>query len=122
MSRRLIWGVDRWSLMTAQRKVEQGCGDAVGIVAEDVALVDEVAGDGFDAKGTDAGEVGLDGRLAFASVFFEQCRRDGRGVDEGVVEKPGVRQMRGFFPFAVLRVRMTSLVLMMDLVFEREMA
>ena len=67
-------------------EVEQGGGDAVGVVAQDVAFVDEVAGDGFDAEGADAVEVGLDGRLAFAGVLGEQRGRDGGGVDEGVVE------------------------------------
>ncbi len=42
-------------------KVQEGCGDFVVVVAEDVAFVDEVAGDGFDAEGADAVEVGFDG-------------------------------------------------------------
>ena len=52
--------------------MEEGFGDAVGVVAQDAALVDEVAGDGFDAEGADAVEVGLDGALAFAGILIEQ--------------------------------------------------
>jgi len=48
--------------------------------------VGEVAGDRFDAEGTNAVEVGLDGHLGFAGVLGERGREDGRGVDEGVVE------------------------------------
>ena len=47
--------------MVFKASLEQGFGDAVGVVAEDAAFVDEVAGDGFDAEGADAVEVGLDG-------------------------------------------------------------
>ena len=65
---------------------EQRLGDAVGVVAEEVAFEGEVAGDGFDAEGKDAVEVGLDGCLATAGVAFEEGGRDGGGVDEGVVE------------------------------------
>ena len=76
---------------------KEGLGDAVGVVAEEVALEGEVAGDGFDAEGTDAVEVGLDGGLASSGVEIEEGGRDGRGVDEGVIEDLRVRQMRGFF-------------------------
>src|ERR1035441_3169500 len=70
---------------------QQRFGDAVGVVTEDVAFVDEVAGNWFDAKGADAVQVGLDGALAFAGVLGQQRGRDGRGVDKGVVEDGGVR-------------------------------
>ena len=66
--------------------MEEGFGDFVVVVAEDVALMDEVAGDGFDAECADAVEVGFDGGLAFERVFFEQGGGDGGGVDDGVVE------------------------------------
>jgi len=56
----------------AEAKLQESFCDAVGVVAEDVAFVDEVAGDGFYAEGADAVEVGLDGELAFAGVLFEQ--------------------------------------------------
>ncbi len=59
-------------------------------VAEDFAFVDEVAGDGLDAEGADAVEVGFDGGLAFAGVLGEGGGADGRGVDEGVIEDLGV--------------------------------
>lgn len=36
-------------MCTGETKFEQGFGDAVGIVADDVAFVGEVAGDGLDA-------------------------------------------------------------------------
>ena len=51
---------------------QEAFGDAVVVVAEDVAFVDEVAGDGLDAEGADAVEVGFDGLLAFAGVLLEQ--------------------------------------------------
>ena len=66
--------------------MEDGRGDFVVVVAEDVALVDEVAGDGFYSEGADAVEVGFDGGLAFERILFEQGGGDGGGVDEGVVE------------------------------------
>ena len=68
---------------------EECLGYAVVVVAEDVALVDEVAGDGLDAKGADAVEVGLDGLLGLAGVLLAARGGDGRGVDEGVVEESG---------------------------------
>jgi len=46
---------------------------AVGVVAQQVAFMHEVAGDGLDAEGADAVEVGLDGELALAGVAFQQC-------------------------------------------------
>ena len=52
-------------------KLQEGFGYLVVVVAEDFALVDEVAGDGFDAEGADAVEVGFDGLLAFAGVLVE---------------------------------------------------
>ncbi len=64
-------------------------GQDVVAVAEDVAFVDEVAGDGLDAEGADALEVGEDGGLAFAGVAGEGVGADGGGVDEGVVEDLG---------------------------------
>ena len=70
-------------------EVEEGLGDAVGVVAEEVAFEGEVAGDGFYAEGADAVEVGLDGRLATAGVAFEEGGRDGGGVDEGVIADVG---------------------------------
>ena len=78
---------------------EEGLGDAVGVVAEEVAFEGEVAGDGFDAEGADAVEVGLDGGLASAGVAFEQRGRDGGGVDEGVVEERGAANRSA--PFAI---------------------
>jgi hypothetical protein len=69
---------------------EEGVGEAVGIVAEEVAFEGEVAGDGFNAEGMDAVEVGCDGGLATAGVLFQQGGGDGCGVDEGVVEDAGV--------------------------------
>jgi len=66
-------------------------------VAEDFAFVDEVAGDGLDAEGTDALEVGVDGGLAFAGVAVESLRKDGGGVDEGVVEDLGAGVVEDFF-------------------------
>ena len=72
---------------SGQPEPHQLCGDAVGVVAEDVAFVDEVAGDGFDAERADAVEVGFDGELALAGVLVEQGGGDGRGIDEGVVEE-----------------------------------
>ena len=59
-------------------------------MAQLVAFVSEGSGDGFDAEGSDAVEVGLDGALAFAGVALEHLGRDGRGIDEGVVED-GIR-------------------------------
>ncbi len=64
-------------------------GDAVGVVAEEAALLGEVSGDGFYAEGADAVEVGFDGRLATEGVFFQQGGGDGRGIDERVVEDAG---------------------------------
>ena len=69
---------------------EQGLGEAVGVVAKEVAFEREVAGDGFYAEGADAVEVGGDGGLAAEGVLFQQRGRDGGGVDEGVVEDAGV--------------------------------
>ena len=74
------------ALALGEGEFEQGFGDAVGVVAEDVAFVNKVARDGFDAEGSDAVKIGFDGRLAFAGVLLEQRGRDGRGVDQGVVE------------------------------------
>jgi hypothetical protein len=65
-------GGDRGWLRHAQSELEQGFGNAVGVVAQDAAFQDEVAGDGLDAEGPDAVEVRLDGRLAFARVLLEQ--------------------------------------------------
>ena len=48
--------------------------------------MNEVAGDGFYAKGTDAIEVGFDRALSETGVLGEGSGADGRGVDEGVVE------------------------------------
>ena len=67
-------------------ELKDGFSDQVVAVAQDIAFVDEVAGDGFDAEGADAVEVGIDGHLAFAGVLGERVGQDGRGVDEGVVE------------------------------------
>ena len=53
-------------------ELEESFGDVVVVVAEDFAFVDEVAGDGFDAEGADAVEVGFDGLLALAGVLCEQ--------------------------------------------------
>ena len=69
---------------------KKGLGEAVGVVAEEVAFEGEVDGDGFNAEGADAVEVGCDGGLAFAGVLFQQHGGDGGGVDEGVVEDAGV--------------------------------
>jgi len=71
---------------TVEGEVDEGLGDAVGVVTEEVAFVGEVAGDGFDAEGADAVEVSGDGRLALVGVFIQQRGGDGRGIDEGVVE------------------------------------
>jgi len=67
-------------------ELQDGFGDGVVVVAEDVAFVDEVAGDWLDSQGTDAVEVGEDGGLAFAGVPGEDLGADGGGIDEGVVE------------------------------------
>ena len=71
-------------------EVEEGLGEAVGVVAKEVAFEGEVARDGFYAEGADAVEVGCDGGLASAGVLFQQRGRDGGGVNEGVVEDAGV--------------------------------
>ena len=55
-------------------------------MAEDVAFVDEVAGDGLDAQGADAVEIGDDGLLALGGVLGEEHGGNGGRVDEGVVE------------------------------------
>jgi len=55
-------------------------------VAQEAAFLGEVAGDGFDAEGADAVEVGDDGCLVAAGVLFQEGGGDGSGVDEGVVE------------------------------------
>ena len=73
-----------------EAQLEEALGDGVVVVAEEVAFVGEVAGDGFYAEGADAFEVGLDGALAFGGVFLEQRGGDGGGVDEGVVEDGAV--------------------------------
>jgi len=76
-----------WSRSGAvEGEAEQGLGEAVGVVAEEIAFEGEITGDGFDAEGTDTVEVGSDGCLASACVKIEQGGRDGRGIDEGVVE------------------------------------
>ena len=49
---------------------EQGVGDAVGGVAEDVALCGEVARDAVDAEGFDAIDVGDGGFGALGGVAF----------------------------------------------------
>ena len=59
-------------MCTGETKVEQRFGDAVGVVAEDVTLVDEVAWDGLDAEGADAVEIGLDGELALVGISCEE--------------------------------------------------
>ena len=56
----------------SKAEFKQAFGDAVMIVAEDIAFVDKVSGDRFDAKGADSVEVCFDGLLAFAGVSFEQ--------------------------------------------------
>ena len=83
--------------LTIQGEVEDGFGYVVVAVAEDVALVDEVAGDGLDAEGTDAVEVGLDGGLVEAGVLREGYRADGRGVDQCVVEDLRAGVVEDFF-------------------------
>jgi hypothetical protein len=65
---------------------EEAVGYAIVVVAEEIAFVNKIAGDGFDAEGTDAVEVGDDGALALAGVLFETRGGDGGGVDESVVE------------------------------------
>ena len=57
-----------------QGQLQDGFGQDVVAVAEDFAFVDEVAGDGLDAEGADAVEVGFDGGLAFAGVVVERVR------------------------------------------------
>ena len=66
-------------------------------MAEDFTFVDEVAGDGFDAQGADAVEVGEDGGLAFAGVAGQGVDADGGGVDEGVVEDLGAGVVEDLF-------------------------
>src|SRR6185312_5454467 len=70
-------------------ELEKRFGDAVVVVPEDIPLVDEAAGDGFDVERADAGEICFDRRLPFASVAVQEAGRDRRGVDEGEVEEPG---------------------------------
>jgi len=50
-------------------ELEDGLGGAVVVVAEDVAFVDEAAGDGLDAEGADAVKVRFDRHLVFARVL-----------------------------------------------------
>src|SRR3984893_997008 len=65
---------------------EDGVGDAVVVVAECVAFVNEVSCDGFYAEGWYAVEVDFDGALAFAGVALDDGGRYRAGVDDGVVE------------------------------------
>ncbi len=69
---------------------QEGVGYFVVVVAEDVAFVEEAAGDGFYTEGSDAVEVGFDGGLAFAGVLVQKRPGDGCCVDEGVVKELGV--------------------------------
>ena len=84
------YGITRRRSWAVEGEGEEGLGEAVGVVAEEVAFEGEVAGDGFYAEGADAVEVGCDGGLATAGVLFQQGGGDGSGVDEGVVEETGV--------------------------------
>ncbi len=65
---------------------DDGFGYKVIVVAEDLALVEEVAHDGFYAEGADAFKVGLDGLLAFGGILREGVGPDRAGVDQGIVE------------------------------------
>ena len=87
-------GITRRRSGAVEGEGEEGLGEAVGVVAQEVVFEGEVAGDGFYAEGADAVEVGCDGGLASAGVLFQQGGGDGRGVDEGVVEdaRPVVAQ------------------------------
>src|SRR5438874_13742203 len=74
----------------APGKAEHGFGQSVVVVTKHVAFVDEAAGNWFDAEGADAVEVGLDGTLTLKLVSHEEGGRNGRGVDNGVIEEgPG---------------------------------
>jgi len=66
-----------WVRRAGESEGEQGLGEAVGVVAKEVAFEGEVAGDGFYAEGADAVEVGGDGGLAAEGVLFQQRGRDG---------------------------------------------
>jgi hypothetical protein len=90
-------GLARDGGLAVEGQLEQDFGEFVVAVAEDFAFVEEVAGDGLDAEGADAVEVGFDGGLAFAGVLLEGGGEDGRGVDEGVVEDPGAGVVEDFF-------------------------
>ena len=80
-----------------QGQLQDGFCNDVPAVTEDVSFMDEVSGDGLDAKRADALEVGEDGLLAFAGVAVEGVGKDGSGVDEGVVEDLGARVIEDFF-------------------------
>ena len=79
----------RTLVRAGEGQFEEGLGDAVVVVAEELSFVDEVAGDGFDAEVSDAVQIGFDGCLAFAGVLGEEGGRNGGGIDEGVVEEFG---------------------------------
>lgn len=66
--------------------IEQGGGDGIGVVAEDVAFGEEVSDEALDAHGLDAVNVWLDGDCALSGVAEEHGGGDGGGVDDGVVE------------------------------------
>ncbi len=70
----------------AEGDLKQGVGDAVGGVADDIANIGEVAGDAADAHGLDFLDVGNDDLGALGGVACPGSFRDGRGVDERVVE------------------------------------
>ncbi len=66
---------------------EQGVGDAIGSVAEDVAFGGEVAGDALNAEGLDAIDVGNGDLRAFGGIALTDFWGDGGGVEERVVEE-----------------------------------
>ena len=77
----------RFSLRGAAKRAEERLRDAVVVVAQHIAFVDEVARDGFHAECADAVEVGLDRALALARVLVQQrCGEIGAVLISCVVE------------------------------------
>ena len=66
--------------------IEQGGGDGIGVVTEDIAFGEEVSDEALDAHGLDAVDIGLDWDCALSGVAEEHGGGDGGGVDDGVVE------------------------------------
>jgi hypothetical protein len=67
-------------------KGEEGVGDAIGGVAENVTFRGEVAGDALDAEGLDAVDIGNGSFGALGGITLAELAGDGGGVDEGVIE------------------------------------